>query len=1052
LFLLTAQSALLTAFGQGATATLSGTVEDEKGAVVPGVNITVINQATGAQRQTTTNGEGYFVVPLLPPSRYQVTAESQGFTTVRIPEVILNVNDQKSLQIQLSVGQVGATVDVKSNAPLINESPAVGTVIDRQFVGNLPLNGRSFQSLIGLTPGVVVTKTDANGSERGQFSVNGQRANANYFTVDGVSANIGVVASFNPGQSAGGSLPGLSAFGGTNNLASIDALEEFKVQTSTYAAEFGRTPGAQVQILTRSGTNDFHGTLFDYFRNDALDANDWFNNARRLPKPATRQNDFGGVLGGPVLLPRFGEGGRQPGYNGHNRTFFFFSYEGLRLRLPQSASSLVPSVAARQAAPAVIQPFLNGFPIPNGATQVNGFAAFNASFSNPATLNATSIRIDHTANDKLTFFGRYNYAPSETIQRGVNSSLNNVNPIKSKTQTLTLGSTFAVTSRISSDFRANWSRTNGASFFFVDTFGGAVIPSDAVLFPPFATREDSQFNFRVTGSASSNFRVGSVADNLQQQINLIDNLSIVADAHQLKFGADYRRLAPVFGPFNYLQIPQFNGIAGALTGTASSVFIQAFTGPLIPVFANLSLYGQDTWKSTRKLTLTYGLRWEYDPPPSEKHGNDPFAVTQIDNLATLALAPRGTSLWKPTHNNFAPRFGLAYQLSQRPGRETVLRGGVGIFYDLGTGQAANAFSAFFPFTAAKFLSNVPFPLTPAQAARPQFGLGSPFGFFIAFDPNLKLPRTYQWNFSVEQSLGNNQSVSASYVAAVGRRLLRQVSVENPNPNFSRLDITSNTASSDYHALQVQFNRRLSRRLQALASYTWSHSIDIASNDSSEEPPNQRVDPKGDRGPSDFDVRHAFTGALTYDLPTPSAGRIGKAMLGNWSIDSNVIARSAAPVNVIYNAFTSFGIYNLRPDVIQGQPLYITDQSVAGGRRLNPAAFSVPSTERQGTLGRNALRGFPVYQVDFALRRQFNFTERTSLQLKGEFFNIFNHPNFGDPDGTLDFFSGFFPNPSFGLSTAMLGRSLGSGGLSGGFNPLYQVGGPRSIQLSLKLKF
>jgi hypothetical protein len=988
----------------------------------------------------------------LPPGKYSVTATREGFAPVEIKDVVLNVNDQVAIKIHLSIDTISQSVQVV-DAALINESPAVATTVDRQFVGNLPLNGRSFQSLIGLTPGVVVTKTDANGNERGQFSVNGQRANANYFTVDGVSANIGVVPSFNPGQSAGGSLPGLSAFGGTNNLASIDALQEFKVQTSTYAPEFGRTPGAQVQILTRSGTNDFHGTLFDYFRNDALDANDWFNNARRLPKPATRQNDFGGVLGGPVLLPRFGEGGHQPGYNGRNRTFFFFSYEGLRLRLPQSANSVLPSVATRQAAPAGMQPFLNAFPIPNGATQGNGFAVFSASFSNPATLNATSVRIDHAVNDKLTFFGRYNYSPSETIQRGVFSSLNTVNPIRSRTQTLTFGSTFAASSRIINDFRANWSRTNGGSLFFIDSFGGAIVPSDAVLLPSFASRDDAQINFRVTGSASANFRVGSVADNLQQQVNLVDNLSVVADAHQLKFGADYRRLAPVFGPFNYIQIPQFNGIAGALSGTAKSVSIQALAGPLIPIFTNLSLYGQDTWKATRRLTLTYGLRWEYNPPPSEKHGNDPFAVTQIDDLSQLALAPRGTALWKATHNNFAPRFGLAYQLSQRAGRETVLRGGAGIFYDLGTGQAANAFSAVAPFSASKFLSNVPFPLTPAQAAPPPFSLNPPFNTSIVFDPNLKMPRTCQWNFTIEQSLGASQTMTASYVAALGRRLQREIEVENPNSTFGLVDVTTNGATSDYHALQIQFQRRLSRGLQAVASYTWSHSIDIASNDSTVNPPDKNISPQLDRGPSDFDVRHAFNGAVTYNIPSPIAGGFGKALLGNWSIDTILTARSATPVNVIYQTVASFGFTSqLRPDLIQGIPLYLNDSAVGGGKRINPAAFSIPSTERQGTLGRNVLRGFPVYQVDLALGRQFKLSERANVQFKAEFFNIFNRPSFGDPDGTLDFDGGFAPNSDFGTSQSMLGRSLGVGGLSGGFNPLYQIGGPRSIQLSLKLKF
>src|ERR1044071_7763444 len=245
---------------------------DQEGAVVPGVNIAVISIAQGFQRSTTTSDEGIFVVPLLPPGNYTVKAEHEGFTTAEVRDVILNVNDQRAIKISLTVGELTSqTVQVLDTPPLIDESPAVGTTIDRQFVGNLPLNGRSFQSLITLTPGVVLTT--ATSLNRGQFSVNGQRANANYFTVDGVSANVGANASSVPGQSGAGSLPALSAFGGTNNLVSVDALQEFRIQTSTYAPEFGRTPGAQVSIVTRAGSNEFHGSAFEYFRNDVLDAN-----------------------------------------------------------------------------------------------------------------------------------------------------------------------------------------------------------------------------------------------------------------------------------------------------------------------------------------------------------------------------------------------------------------------------------------------------------------------------------------------------------------------------------------------------------------------------------------------------------------------------------------------------------------------------------------------------------------------------------------------------------------------------------------------------------
>lgn len=295
------------ALAQSPTATLNGTVFDEAGGGIAGVNLTLLNLSTALQRHATTNDEGAYIVPLLPPGHYNITAQRDGFTAVVIRNIVLNTGDQLALRIKLKVGEIGASVIVVDDVAGIQHSAALGTVINRHFVENLPLNGRSFQSLFELTPGIVLTRTTFN--EQGQFSVNGQRANANYFMVDGVSANFGVSAGAAPGQAAAGSLPALSALGSTNNLVSIDALEEFRILTSTYAPEFGRTPGAQVSVITRSGGNEFHGTVFDYFRNDAMDANDWFANSRGLPRPAIRQNDFGGVIGGPVV---------------RNHTFSFF--------------------------------------------------------------------------------------------------------------------------------------------------------------------------------------------------------------------------------------------------------------------------------------------------------------------------------------------------------------------------------------------------------------------------------------------------------------------------------------------------------------------------------------------------------------------------------------------------------------------------------------------------------------------------------------------------------------------------------------------------------
>jgi len=1036
---------------------LSGTVTDQNGAVVPSVNIAVISIASGFQRSATTNGDGTFVVALLPPGTYTLKAEHEGFTPAEVREVVLNVNDRVALKIQLKVGALaGQTVDIVDGASLINESPSVATIIDRQFVENLPLNGRSFQSLFGLTPGSVLTKT-AEGQEQGQFSINGQRGDANYFTVDGVSANIGVNTSGNPSQATGGALPGLSASGGTNNLVSVDALQEFKIQTSTYAPEFGRTPGGQISIVTRSGTNELRGTLFEYFRNDALDASDWFANANRLPKPAERQNDFGGVISGPVLLPRFGEGGRQPWYNGRNRTLFFFSYEGLRLRQPQVGLMEVPTLAARQALPAQVQPFFNGLPQPNGPNVRTGVAQFNASYSNPSSLNATSIRVDHVINSRLSLFGRYNYAPSDAGLRGANGlSLNTVTVTHTKTQTLTLGMTWSLTSSMMNDFRFNYSRNLGGISFLLDDFGGAVPPPDSLMFPAqFGSPENSNFAFLLNGATGAFYQKGINARNLQRQINAVENLSFVNGSHQLKFGVDYRRLSPITGLRKYLQFVQTN-LTAAQSGNATSVQTQGNIFGVNLLFTNLSLYGQDTWNVTRRLTLTYGLRWELNPPPSEAHGNDPLAVTGVDNLATLALAPQGTPLYKMTYNNFAPRVGLAYQLFQNQGREMVLRGGFGVFFDLGSSTAGSVASAGAPpYGANRFQSGaIPLPLDASRAAPPSLSLVPPLSNVFATDPNLKLPRVYQFNLAVEQALGAKQTLTASYVGALGRRLLSKEQIQNPNPTFSAINLTKNTATSDYHALQLQLQRRLSRGLQALASFTWSHSIDNLSNDLAPNAPGQFIDPTTNRGSSDFDVRHAFTAAVTYNLPTLRTSSLSRTILGGWAIDSIITVQSPRPVNVTTIRNVGFGFFRIRPDLVSGVPLYLNDPSFAGGKRFNSAAFVVRPQNRQGTLGRNELRGFALKQVDFALRRRFKLSENVGLQLRAEVFNVFNHPNFADPDGNLGtFVNQLIPNNQFGRSTQMLGRSLGAGGgFAGGFNPLYQIGGPRSFQLAVKLEF
>src|SRR5262249_378558 len=394
----------------------------------------------------------------------------------------------------------------------------------------------------------------------------------------------------------------------------------------------------------------------------------------------------------------------------------------------------------------------------------------------------------------------------------------------------------------------------------------------------------------------------------QRQINLIDNLLVTTGAHQLKFGVDYRWLAPFSSPFTYRGFVQFSGVTatpgGALSGTA--LFAQPTTFQTNSLLAqNFSLYGQDTWKVSPRLTLTYGLRWDINPALKGKNSaNDPFAIAGLDNPATMTLAPRGTPLYETTYGNVAVRVGLAYQFTERRNWDPVLRAGFGIFYDLGSGSLG-VVSSSFPYSASRNLSPAAFPLSPQDAAPPALTTNTPVGNIFVADPQLKLPRSYQWNIAVEQSIGSSQSISLTYLGAIGRDLLRVTSLFNPNPNFQFVGVTGNSATADYNALQLKFERRLTHGLQAVASYTFAHSIDIASTDTSAgsiNTPTTIASPNIDRGDSNFDIRHSLTAGVTYDIPSPHWHTVVDAVLRDWSVDTFIFARSAPPVNVVGGTF------------------------------------------------------------------------------------------------------------------------------------------------------
>jgi hypothetical protein len=553
------------------------------------------------------------------------------------------------------------------------------------------------------------------------------------------------------------------------------------------------------------------------------------------------------------------------------------------------------------------------------------------------------------------------------------------------------------------------------------------------------------------------FTAGTLVDSSQNQINIVDNVTYVTGGHQLKFGLDFRRLNPVFAPSTARSLT-FSNEDNVVNGVLNSYRIAARLTAR-PQFDNVSLFAQDAWKVSKRLTLDLGLRWEFNPPPSERDGKMPTVITGIvgSDVSHATLAPVGTRFYNTYYTAFAPRFGAAYLLRGKPGNETVLRGGFGVYYDLGSGVASRAW----PFETITALSGIPFPVSPANAAEPPVTAVNR----IALNKDLKLPYSLQWNLAAEQSLGKSQTLSLSYVASAGRRLLstqtvnQQVAsptgvvlIPRPNPNFGDIMVTNSNASSDYHSAQMQYKARLKDTLQALVNYTWSHAIDNLSMDAA----------TGvlERGNANFDVRHNLSAAVHYELPRLKVGGPVGYLLRDWSADLIVHAQSGLPIDIASTTSGAFldGIQQfVRPDFIPGIPIEIEDPTVPGGRRFNTAAFRLPAPEclvppaggtcvnvirRQGTFGRNVLRQLPIYQADVALGRTFRLNERLNLQLKGEVFNVFNHPQFFISSGG---------GTDFGNATAF-GVPTGTLSGIGGMNALHQIGGARSIQLSARLAF
>lgn len=1054
-------------------ATISGRITDPHGLVVAGVKIDATNINTNLTYSGETNADGLYRIPNIPPGPYRVIVQKTGFAQILKPDVDLHVQDLITLNFTMQLGSVSERITVEGGAPLVNtESAAVSTVVDQTYVKNMPLNGRSFQDLILLTPGVV-TQTPQNIltglGQTGEFSVNGQRSESNYYTVDGVSANLGAATGSNmaAGAGASGSVAASTALGTTQALVSVDALQEFRVQSSTYSAEYGRNPGGQLALETKSGTNQWHGTAYDYLRNNYFDANDWFTNYFSTKGAALRQNDFGGTLGAPVRIPGL--------YNGKDKTFFFFSYEGLRLTAPQpSSANFVPDLcmrgtgpcptsgpgAGRAPAAGPLLPVVNAFPVPTNTGKeindpANGVSQFIGSWSNPGSLDSTSVRFDHAINDKLRLFFRFSDTASSSATRGTSAAFTSptTNTISSQSmRTYTAGASEIFTSRLSDEFRLNYSSNETTSRSVIDPLGGSTrldmsqLPGLGPSSAPILFFTPGPYFFQIFQAANS---------GTQRQWNLVGTVNISVGRHQLKFGADYRRLAPFEVP-NSPQVSWFYLDTASIQGNNGFAF-GSNSAAGYPLYTNFSLFVQDAWKLSSRLNLSMGLRWEVNPAPGVTQGLNAYTV-QGSTPDTWTLAPQGTALWKTTWYNFAPRLGVAYILHNTPGWETVVRGGSGVFFDTGqqlgsTGFNGPGFASISPFGPGMFPV---VPIIPAIVNPPT----PPFaGDVFGFSPHLQLPYTLHWNASFEQALGKSEALSASYIASHSGRLLQAnlfKSAVNPILAGGQFFIGQNRLTSDYDSLQIQFRRRLSQGLTALGSYTWSHCVDYGS---------QNYLLGYQRGNCDFDVRHNFSGAVSYDLPNVGRNGFVNALLRHWGLDDRFMARTAFPVTLTGNNLIQPDgrVYDEGLSLVPGQPVYLygancatvlqglgdlrSGQGCPGGRAINPNAFMNISSGL-GTAPRNFARGFGAWQMNMAVRREFPICENLKVQFRAEAFNVFNHPNFGVVNPNCIGTPGVpgCTNPQFGQATATLANSLGV------LNSLYQMGSPRSMQFALKLVF
>lgn len=1022
--------------GQATSASVSGTVTDQNAAVIPGAMLIIKNTETGQERKVQTDSSGDYSVVGLSPGHYEVKVERQGFNPETRSGLKLTVAEEAVLNIQLNVSGVQEAVQVTDAgaAQVETNTSTISGLVDEKKIRDLPLNGRDMAQLVLLQPGVVNSRASVQSANTGRgtrFSVAGARPSQNLFQLDGTTINDAL-------NNTPGSAQGL--------LVGVETVKEFRVLTSTYSAEYGRATGGVFLAITKSGTNSFHGSAFEFLRNDNLDARNFFDrcpggnaNCKAGGRPEFRRNQFGFTAGGPIIK---------------NKTFFFGSYEGLREFKGISTVSLVPSENARRGlftngnvtVDARSVPILDLYPRSNGQSFTDGTAEFTGTTNRISRDDFFTIKLDHKISNAHSIFARYLYDDSDQVLPRNFPEFPNL--AVNQKQVTTIEERSIITSSIVNEVRFGLNRSRPAE----------LVPKTSRSFTLISGRDLGEI--AVTGLAA----VGTDRTNpkhfFQDNYQLADNLFISHGAHNLKTGISYD-LLKVFGNSesrtrgqlrfrNVRDLVRFS-VQDLQGATPDSDFLRQYRQSL------LGLYIQDDFKATRRLAVNVGLRYEYVSTPSEARG-------KVSNLRKITdpTVTVGDPYFNPVHNTFAPRVGFAYDLFGDG--KTALRGGFGMFYDQPLFNTyRNPIFRSLPFVnRGRITSLTAFPVDPTRFAGVELSTES-FAF------NLRPSYVMQYNVNIQREVAG-AVVSLAYVGSRGVNLFGQSDLNTAipqiladgreffpagsvrrNPAFGAVRTVYQGFGSNYNSVNIGVVKRFSQGLQFQAAYTFGKSIDNKSGTSGrQEYSNGQARSFSpyflglDRARSDFDVRHSFVANATYDLPFGKNRKgLPGQLLGDWQINTIISLSSGVPFSVLVDGDPDRDVSDdnsARPNLIPGVSL-----NPSGGRGpdhwFNPAAFTAPTPGFRGTAGRNILTGPSFKSVDVSLVKNLHIDERRRIELRGEIFNLFNRANFDLPanseDGELVF--NFLPPTTFNpVSSA--GKIFST------------VGDSREIQLAVKFIF